>query len=296
MPLFGRPGERIGYTVHRGVIGAPPLFLIHGFTASAASFATNIEPLKEHFTVVIVELLGHGDSEAPEGPQPYGPGPAVDRILGLMDHLGYERALLCGHSLGGALALRVALDAPERLAGLVVINSNSAAGTPAWREAARLGMGEIAARVRREGKDFIKKTRLYPAHSRRLPPAIREQLARDFDRMDDAGVAGTAEALTVEVNAYERLPELRVPALVVIGELDRDFVQNAPHFIGRMPQDKVRAVTIEGGGHAANVERREAFEAGLLEFASEIGYLERPRAGGQSGRSNAQPAGKKAGN
>ncbi|HEY4668396.1 MAG TPA: alpha/beta hydrolase, partial [Tepidiformaceae bacterium] len=80
------------------------------------------------------------------------------------------------------------------------------------------------------------------------------------------------ESLTAHVNAYERLPGLRVPTLVVIGELDRDFVRNAPHFIERMPPDLVRTVTIEGGGHAANVERREAFEAALLEFASDIGY------------------------
>lgn len=273
MPLFGRPGERIAYSVHQRSEGAPPLFLVHGFTASRASFGNNIEPLSEQFTVVVTELLGHGNSEAPDDSGPYGPGPAVGRILGLMDHLGYERVLLCGHSLGGALALRLALDAPERLAGLVIINSNSAAGTPEWRDAARPGLREMAARVRREGKDFLKKTRLYPAHSRRLPPEIRDQLAHDFDRTADAGVAGTAEALTVEVNAYERLGELRVPTLVVIGELDREFVRNAPPFVERMPAGMVQSVTIEGGGHAANVERREAFEAALLQFAAEIGYF-----------------------
>lgn len=278
MPLFGRPGERIAYSVHARSEGAPPLFLAHGFTASRASFGNNIEPLSEHFTVVVTELLGHGDSEAPVDSAAYGPGPAVERIVGLMDDLGYDRVVLCGHSLGGALALRVALDAPERLAGLVVINSNSAAGTPEWREAARPGLREMAARVRREGKEFLKKTRLYPAHSRRLPAEIRHQLAVDFDRMANAGLAGTAEALTVDVNAYERLGELRVPALVVIGELDREFVRNAPPFVERMPREIVRTVTIEGGGHAANVERREAFEAALIEFAAEIGYIgEGPR-------------------
>jgi len=292
MPLFGRPGERIAYSVHQQREGAPPLFLVHGFTASRASFANNIEPLSEHFTVVMTELLGHGDSEAPEDARPYGPGPAVERIVGLMDHLGYERVLLCGHSLGGALALRLALDAPERLAGLIVMNSNSAAGTPEWREDARRGMGEMASRIRREGKGFLKTTRLYPAHSRRLPPEIRAQLARDFERTADAGIAGTAEALTVHVNAYERLPGLRVPTLVVIGELDRDFVRNAPHFIERMPPDLVRTVTIEGGGHAANVERREAFEAALLEFAAAIGYVGEG-AGGWPGRQVERSASKK---
>ncbi|MBK7126636.1 MAG: alpha/beta fold hydrolase [Dehalococcoidia bacterium] len=112
MPLFGAPGERIGYELYSHPDGAPPLVLIHGFTASKASFEVNLAGLREHFTVVSVELLGHGDSEAPEDPVFYRPERAVRRILQLLEHLGYGRALFCGHSLGGALALRLALRAP----------------------------------------------------------------------------------------------------------------------------------------------------------------------------------------
>ena len=134
MPQFGQPGERIGYEVYPHPQGAPPILLIHGFTASSASFANNLGPLRNYFTVVTIDLLGHGESDSPPGAAPYVPNKAVGRILGLMDSLGYARALVCGHSLGGALALRMALDHADRVAGLIVINSNSAAGSPKWRE------------------------------------------------------------------------------------------------------------------------------------------------------------------
>ncbi len=280
MPLFGTPGEQIGYSVHAGS-GGPPLLLIHGFTASSASFVSNIPGLSSVFTVVTVDLLGHGRSEAPADPAPYGPGPAVERIRGLLDYLGYRRVLLCGHSLGAALALRFALDAPERLAGLILINSMSAAGTPGWREAARPRMVEMAARARAEGTGFLRSTRLYPAHSKRLPEEARELLTRDFDNLTPAGFAGTAEALTLDVNSYERLPELAVRTLVVIGDRDADFVRAAPAFIERLPQRLVRSMTIPGAGHAANLEQPDLFNNGVVGFALEIGYLAEPAVEGR---------------
>ncbi len=276
MPLFGAPGERIGYELYSHPDGAPPLVLIHGFTASKASFEANLAGLREHFTVITVELLGHGNSDAPDDAIFYRPERAIRRLLQLFDHLGYNRVLICGHSLGGALALRLALDAPEWVAGLVVINSSSAAGTPEWRDAARPRMEEMAARVRAEGTDFMKQTRLYPAHSKRLDPLSKELLTRDFDRLQPAGVAGTAESLVIDVNAWERHPTLGVPFLLVVGERDADFAPNASSFLARFPQDLVREVDLPAAGHAANIEQPAEFDAAVVDFAHDIGYLRKP--------------------
>ncbi len=273
MPLFGAPGQRIGYEVYPHPQDAPPVVLLHGFTASSASFEANLEGLREHFTVVTVELLGHGASDAPIASAAYAPEQAVRRLVNLFDHLGYDQVLLCGHSLGGALALRFALDVPERLAGLVVINSSSAAGSPEWRETARAGMLEMAARVRAEGTGFLKKTRLYPAHSRRLDPISKDLLTRDFDRIQPSGLAGTAESLVVDVNAYERHGELDVPMLLVVGDRDADFAPNAAAFASRFPIGLVRVAHLPEAGHAANIEQPGEFEAAVSGFARLIGYL-----------------------
>jgi len=282
MPLLGAPGERIGYTVFKHPNGAPPLFLLHGFTASNASFLTNLPALRERFTVVTIDLLGHGESDAPASPEPYAPGPAVERIVDLMDELDFEQVLLCGHSLGGALALRVALDYPDRVAGLVVINSNSAAGTPQWREQSQANLTQMAARLRAEGTGFLRDSRLYPARSQRLPAEARDALTRDFDRLTPDGLAGTAESLVVAVNAYERLGDLAVPTLVVVGDRDPDFVHNAPALVAGIRKADVQAVTLENAGHAANLEQPEAFNAALTAFAERIGYL---KAAADAGRS-----------
>lgn len=287
MPLFGEPGERVAYERYEHAEGGPALYLVHGFTASAASFAANLDALRKHFTVVTVELLGHGRSDAPPEPERYRPERAVARILGLMEALGDKRAVICGHSLGGAVAVRCALAAPERFSGLVIVNSASAAGTPAWAERAGAGMRELARRVRAEGTGFLKQTRLYPAHSRRLDAASRELLMRDFDRLTPEGLAGTAEGLIPFVNAFEALPGLRVPTLVVVGQRDRDVMEVMPAFLAQVPHGLVRVVGLPEAGHAANLEAPREFETALVAFAREIGILPaegRPmgRAGGSS--------------
>ena len=200
MPLFGNPGERIAYALYPSLQepDGPPLVLLHGFTTSSAAFDANVEALRRHFTVVTVDLLGHGASESPVDAAPYGPEHAVERLLALFDELGLGRVLLCGHSLGGALALRLALDAPERLSGLVVMNSMSAAGTPQWRENARAGMGEMARRARAEGTEFLKETRLYPAHSKRLDERSRQLLVDAFEQLTPEGMAGNGRGAHCE--------------------------------------------------------------------------------------------------
>ncbi|MCZ2108424.1 MAG: alpha/beta fold hydrolase [Dehalococcoidia bacterium] len=274
MPLHGTPGERIAYEVYPSRPGGgPPLVLVHGFTASSVAFDTNIEPLREHFTVITADLLGHGASDAPPEPDPYHAEAAVQRLVGLFDELGLERVLLAGHSLGGAVALRLALEHPERLAGVVVINSMSAAGDPAWRQTAAASMAELGRRVRTEGTAFLKKTRLYPAHSKRLDDRSRQLLVTAFDSIPPEGIAGTAEALIPSVNAWEHHAGLAVPLLVVVGDRDREFMEIAGAFVARFPAGMVRKVTLAGAGHAANIEQPRGFESAVTQFAEEIGFL-----------------------
>jgi pimeloyl-ACP methyl ester carboxylesterase len=131
----------------------------------------------------------------------------------------------------------------------------------------------MARRVRAEGIEVFRQSRLYPAQSKRLPPDARAALAADFDRLTPDGLAGTAEALVLDVNAAERLGELCVPTLVVIGDRDREFGASAPGFIARLPSAWVRSVVIADAGHAANIEHPAAFNDAVIRFAEEIGYL-----------------------
>ena len=98
-----------------------PLVLIHGFTSSTYSWKDVFGPLSKDFRVIAVDLKGFGFSGKPDGDYSR-PAQAV-LVSHLLDYLKIEKAWLCGNSMGGEVSLNVALHNPERVAGLILIDS-----------------------------------------------------------------------------------------------------------------------------------------------------------------------------
>ncbi|MGH9874214.1 MAG: alpha/beta fold hydrolase [Pyrinomonadaceae bacterium] len=98
-----------------------PLVLIHGYTSSTYSWKDVFEPLAKSFHVIAVDLKGFGFSAKPDGD--YTRRGQATLVAHLLEHLKIEKAWLCGNSMGGEVALNVALANPERVAGLILIDS-----------------------------------------------------------------------------------------------------------------------------------------------------------------------------
>ncbi|SLN11702.1 Haloacetate dehalogenase H-1 [Pseudoruegeria aquimaris] len=112
-------GQRIAYS--KGGSG-PPLLLLHGFPQTQALWAKVAPRLATEFTVVAADLRGYGASSKPEGTAAYGFRPMGVDMLALMAHFGFEGFHLAGHDRGGRTAHRMALDAPERILSLCVMD------------------------------------------------------------------------------------------------------------------------------------------------------------------------------
>lgn len=111
-------GVRIHYQ-ERGT--GTPLVLIHGFTSSTYSWKDVFEPLSKNFRVIAVDLKGFGFSGKPDGD--YTRRAQATLVAHLLDYLKIEKAWLCGNSMGGEIALNVALANPQHVAGLILIDS-----------------------------------------------------------------------------------------------------------------------------------------------------------------------------
>lgn len=98
-----------------------PLVLIHGFTSSTYSWKDVFEPLSRSFRVIAVDLKGFGFSGKPEGD--YTRRAQALLVAHLLDYLKIEKAWLCGNSMGGEIALNFALQNPQRVAGLILVDS-----------------------------------------------------------------------------------------------------------------------------------------------------------------------------
>ena len=98
-----------------------PLVLIHGYTSSTYSWKDVFEPLAKSFHVIAVDLKGFGFSGKPDGD--YTRRAQAVLVEHLLEHLNIQKAWLCGNSMGGEVALNVALANPQRVAGLILIDS-----------------------------------------------------------------------------------------------------------------------------------------------------------------------------
>jgi pimeloyl-ACP methyl ester carboxylesterase len=112
-----------GVRVHYQEKGSgAPLILIHGFTSSVYSWKDVFEPLSKNFRVIAVDLKGFGFTGKPEGD--YTRRAQAMLVARLLDHLKIEKAWLCGNSMGGEVALNFARQNPQRVAGLILIDSS----------------------------------------------------------------------------------------------------------------------------------------------------------------------------
>jgi pimeloyl-ACP methyl ester carboxylesterase len=119
---YSRFADVDGVRVHYQEKGTgPPLVLLHGFTSSTYSWKDVFDPLAKNFRVIAVDLKGFGFSGKPDGD--YSRRAQAMLVAQLLDYLKIEKAWLCGSSMGGEVALNLTLSNPQRVAGLILIDS-----------------------------------------------------------------------------------------------------------------------------------------------------------------------------
>ena len=118
MPELELHGHRVNYDL---LGDGPAVVLIHGITSSSRTWRSVLGGLSERHTVIAPDLLGHGHSGKPRGD--YSLGAYASGVRDLLAVLGYSRATIVGHSLGGGIAMQFAYQFPDRLERLVLVDS-----------------------------------------------------------------------------------------------------------------------------------------------------------------------------
>jgi 3-oxoadipate enol-lactonase len=226
-------------------------------------WSEDLEPLAAAgYRVLAFDLPGFGEAAVGPGEQ----APWAD-VLAALDELGVDRAAFVGISFGGAVALRVAAAAPERVWALALISAPAPEIEPsehlkaAWAaEEAALERGDVDAAV-----DAVVDAWTLPD----APLALRSRVAamqrRAFALQAPAG--DVSEAPDPVEKDPDALSALDVPTLVVAGEHDMSDFLNGAELLARLLPN-ARHVVIEGAGHLAPLETPEVFRALLLEFLS----------------------------
>lgn len=249
--------------VHEG--DGPYLLLVHGLLSSRAQWRPNLRALQRVSRPVVVELLGHGRSPAPEDPDAYRPDAYSRAFEQLRERLGAERWLVCGQSLGAALTFRYALSHPDRVIAHVFTNSNSALATHAWNEQVRGAMEVLAADLVARGREAIESLPIHPKRARKLPPDVKRELVADCALHSVHGIGNTGRYTVVGSSCRVRAGSNEVPTLLVQGARERRFAEHARFAAETIPN--LRVVALDGG-HAINLEAAEAFDGIATAFLS----------------------------
>ena len=192
-----------------------PFLLVHGYTGSSLDWSDVVENLATKHRVITVDQRGHGRSTKTSDEGSYSLARLVSDLTQLVDKLGLSSFHLLGHSMGGMVAMRYALEAPQRLRSLILMDTAAEPlrGAP---QMMRLGI-ELA---KTQGLDAV-----YDAVSPFLgntPRAeqIRQRMRTKFGQMDVAAFVALGEQLLEHESVLDRLATLRVPTTILLGEND----------------------------------------------------------------------------
>lgn len=250
------------YWEEHGPPDGPPVVLSPGLGGSADYWAPNLAALAEHYRVILYDHRGTGRSDRALQPE-LDVDDMADDLIALLDGLGLGRVSLVGHAAGGAIGLAIALNRPERLTSLVVVNGFAAPDPHFVRcMETRLALLEHSGVVPfvRAQPLFLYPARWIAEHWDRLQAAEAGHIA---DFQGAANVEARIAALA-RFDIADRLGEIQTPTLLIAAEDDMLVPDLCSERLERgLPHARLEHMR---GGHACNVTAPDEFNRHLLEF------------------------------
>jgi len=251
-----------------------PLVLNHGGLVDNHLWDDQFAEFARHFKVIRYDMRGYGDSGMiKNGMEPY----SMERDLcSLLQYLDIRKTYVMGLSMGGSLSVDFTLQYPEMVDALITVGAGLSgfeednseelkAKFTEMEEAFKSGdiarSVEITLQIWTDGP-FRTPTQVNPQVRER----IRAMTTHNFERGDDEEV----EPQHLELPAVDRLPEIHVPVLIIVGEEDVEFILS---IADKLERDIVGAkkVVIPGTAHHLNMEKPQEFNRVVIEFLEQVG-------------------------
>lgn len=235
-----------------------PLLLVHGYPLDHTLWDPQIAALSATRRVIVPDLAGFGATGAPGHESVDG---HADDLVALMDHLGIDRAVVGGLSMGGYIAFALWRRHPGRVAGLILACTRAAADS----EAGRAGRYQSALSIEADGMGPVATAMLPKLLAPGAPAALQATVGDMVRRQPPEGAIAALKAMAARPDSTPDLAGITVPTLVVAGVEDAIIpLAEAEAMAAAIPGSQI--VTIPGGGHLANMEEPGAFNAAVRSF------------------------------
>lgn len=251
MPTINRDGVNIYYEDHGT---GPAVLLSHGYSATTRMWAGQVEALKDRYRVITWDMRGHGQSDSPNDPKAYSEAATVDDMAAILSHLGIDKAVIGGLSLGGYMSLAFNLAHPSMVRALMLFDTGPGYKNP----------------VGREGWNVTAMKRAETFEAKGLDALGGSAEVRVSQHRSAQGLAHAARGMLAQFDSriIESLEHIAVPALVLVGEKDQPFLGATDYMANKIPG--CTKVMIPDAGHAANLDQPAAFNAAIEAFLASL--------------------------
>lgn len=259
----GRSGHHYNLEIYGSGV---PLALLHGFSGAASTWDAVAEELADDFQLVAIDLLGHGASDTPRDISSYRMDSVAADIIDLLAQLGLATPNLLGYSMGGRLALFLALRFPEQIRSLILESASPGLADERARAQRRQHDKELADKIEARGiawfVDYWERLPLWASQSDEQIERQRSQRLAN----NPLGLANCLRAMGTgaQPNFWGALSSLTLPICLIVGERDAKFRQINQAMRADMP--KARLSIIPAAGHNTHLEKPAAFCRELCSF------------------------------
>jgi 3-oxoadipate enol-lactonase len=265
MPYLDFKGNEIAFKDHGGE--GTPVLLVHGFPLDAEMWEPQVEALGDRFRLVTVDLLGFGESDAPQDRSAYSIEGYADQVKAVVDALGVGKVVLVGLSMGGYVILAFMRKYRDFAAGVVLADTRPEADAPERIQQRTAQQKQVSEQGTAELIDTLIGTYLSQSTVERKND-VSERVKSLMDN-PSYGFIGALEAMKNRLDSTDGLVEIKVPSLIIVGESDAvtppDLSRKMHEHIGGS-----RLVVLPEAGHLSNLESPEAFNGALAEFLAQV--------------------------
>ena len=263
MPSIDRNGVRIHFD---DVGSGPAVVLGHSFLCSGEMWRPQVEPLSERYRVINIDGRGHGRSGALS--ESFSLYDMVDDVIGVLDEVEVDRAVWAGLSIGGMVAMRAAIAAPDRVAGLILVDTHAGPETTYKKIKYRaMGLG-----VRLLGVEpflaAISKL-MFGKTTRRRDPDLVAAWRKRFAATDVPSMLLVLGALVRRDSVVDQLRSVRIPSLVIVGDEDASLPPTLSREIADALPD-ASLVVIPTAGHLSALEQPREVTDAMLDFLDRV--------------------------
>jgi 3-oxoadipate enol-lactonase len=253
------------YTVSYTDVGdknAPAILFIHGFPFNKNMWAGQVDALKGNFRVVAYDVRGHGGSDI--GHVDFSIDLFVTDLINLMDTLQIEKAILCGLSMGGYIALHALEQYPGRFEALILCDTQCMADTPEGKEKRMKAIESI----KTNGVALYAKASIINLFAEGSFQTKQKEIAtiqKTIEQTSSETLCQTLMALAQRRETCTRLTEIKIPVLIIVGREDKI----TPVATAKLMNEKIKhsiLIIIEHAGHLANLENPSDFNYQLKQF------------------------------